>query len=567
MNGMIDIDTITRLALENGGRVNSLRELILILAMQGKLEAQNPNDETAETMLLRIREKYLGDHKAKKSKKKRLPDFKMLKESDHPHKLPNGWAWVKLSSVGDINPRSNLTDKTQVGFVSMSLIQDGYVNKHSFQVREWSEVKRGYTHFQEGDVGVAKITPCFENRKSCVFQNLPNGKGAGTTELYIFRDSYNVFDPDFLVMYFKTESFISNGKREMTGTAGHKRIPRSYFAETPMPLPPLAEQKRITAKLKKLMKQHDLLDEKIKEKYENNCLAHVGLMKLLLSSSNADAFATPWKAIHSNFDLFYSVKENVEELKKAILILAMQGRLVRQDPTDDPAVNIVKTIRKIHPFKKSQSKRATMTGSLNDDKDGNKIPTSWVWSSIGDIAIHNTGKTLNRAKNIGKMRNYITTSNLYWGHFELGPLRQMPIEDKEMDRFTAIKGDLLICEGGEAGRAAVWDKDYGICFQNHIHRVRLLGDINPYFVYLYFRKLSYTGEIDQYRRGLTILNMSSRSLTSIPIPLPPLEEQSRIVDAVEHLSGICDNLINNMDEASVQSANLLDAIVRQVAAL
>lgn len=567
MSGMINVDTITQIALDGEGRIDSLRELILSLAVQGKLEAQDPNDESAEIMLHRKREKYLRNSKVNKSNKKRFPDFKILKEADHPYKLPNGWAWVKLSSVGEINPRSKLADKMQVGFVTMSLIQDGYVNKHGFQVREWSDVKRGYTHFHDGDIGVSKITPCFENRKSCVFRNLPNGKGAGTTELYIFRNSYGVYDMDFLVMYFKTESYISNGKQKMTGTAGQKRIPRSYFEDTPVPLPPLAEQKRIAANLKQLMRQQDTLDDKIKERYEKNCNAHSGIIKLLLSSDNADSFATSWKVIYNNFDLFYTIKENVEELIKAILILAMRGKLVRQDPNDDPAINIIKAIRKEYGINDSQSKRATLTSSLVERKEEHRIPKNWVWSSIGNIATHNTGKTLNRARNSGKMRDYITTSNLYWGRFELGPLRQMPIEDDEMERFTAEKGDLLICEGGEAGRAAVWDKDYGICFQNHIHRVRLLGNINPYFISLYFRKLSYTGEIDQFRRGLTILNMSSRSLASIPIPLPPLQEQGRIVDAVEHLSGICDKLINNMDEASVQKDGLLDAIVRQVGAL
>ncbi|KAA6308836.1 hypothetical protein EZS27_039569 [termite gut metagenome] len=114
-----------------------------------------------------------------------------------------------------------------------------------------------------------------------------------------------------------------------------------------------------------------------------------------------------------------------------------------------------------------------------------EIPESWVWCKIGNITTHNTGKTLDKEKNKGLLRKYITTSNLYWGYFELTEIREMPIEDEELERCRAIKGDLLICEGGEAGRSAIWTFDNPICFQNHIHRMRPLADISPYYIYFY----------------------------------------------------------------------------------
>ncbi len=245
--------------------VEDLKKAILTLAMKGKLVDQDSNEESATVLLQCLREKNSDKGKADKRTDMQLPDFSPLKESDQPSQLPNGWVWVKLSSVGEINPRNKLDDDSQVGFVPMSLIQDGYANKHSFQIKMWSEVKKGFTHFQEGDIGVAKITPCFENRKSCVFRNLPNGKGAGTTELHIYRDTYNVFDPEFMLLYFKTESFISIGMSKMTGTAGQQRIPKSFFAKTHIPLPPLAEQKRIVQSVTKFLKICDGLVEKLDE--------------------------------------------------------------------------------------------------------------------------------------------------------------------------------------------------------------------------------------------------------------------------------------------------------------
>jgi type I restriction enzyme S subunit len=151
---------------------------------------------------------------------------------------------------------------------------------------------------------------------------------------------------------------------------------------------------------------------------------------------------------------------------------------------------------------------------------------------LGEITQHNSGKTLDSGRNRGILRNYITTSNLYWGYFDLQELRQMPIKEDDIERCTAIKGDLLICEGGEAGRSAVWDFDYPICFQNHIHRVRSF-EINAYYLYYYMQKIFFSGEINNYRKGMGIKNLSSQSLSSIITPLPPLSEQKRIVAEIE----------------------------------
>ncbi|SDW21127.1 restriction endonuclease subunit S [Nitrosomonas communis] len=166
----------------------------------------------------------------------------------------------------------------------------------------------------------------------------------------------------------------------------------------------------------------------------------------------------------------------------------------------------------------------------------------WEWVRFGNIAQHNSGKTLDKGRNTGKLRDYITTSNLYWGYFELENIRQMPIRDDELEKCTAKKGDLLICEGGEAGRASVWFYDNEVCFQNHIHRARFYRHVDPYFVYRFFEKLNATGEINQHRKGVGISNMSSKALASIVFPFPPLPEQRRIVGRIDQLMARCDEL-------------------------
>jgi len=164
------------------------------------------------------------------------------------------------------------------------------------------------------------------------------------------------------------------------------------------------------------------------------------------------------------------------------------------------------------------------------------IPNSWTWCRLKSICTHNAGKTLDKGRNTkGSLKKYITTSNLYWGIFDLENVREMFFEDNELEKCTAIKGDLLICEGGDVGRTAIWNYDYPICFQNHIHRVRLFGGISAQYIYHYMYLLVQGGGIEQYKKGIGIQGLSGTALGSIFIPLPPLAEQKRIVEQIDSL--------------------------------
>lgn len=147
-----------------------------------------------------------------------------------------------------LNPRNTADDSIDVGFIPMALISDGFQNKHTFNARKWSEIKQGFTHFANNDIGVAKITPCFENRKSVIFSNLPNGIGAGTTELHVIRP-YNDVLPLYVLTICKTEYFITNGIKNFTGTAGQQRISSQFVKDLLIPLPPIHEQYRIVQKI------------------------------------------------------------------------------------------------------------------------------------------------------------------------------------------------------------------------------------------------------------------------------------------------------------------------------
>ena len=238
---------------------------ILDLAIRGQLVPQDPNDEPASVLLERIRaekEELIKQGKIKRDKKESF----IFRGEDNSYYLNNGtsaidisaelpfdipasWCWEKLKDIVMINPRNKLDDNTDVAFIPMPLIEDGYSGHHTSEIRKWKEVKTGFTHFQEGDVGVAKITPCFENRKSVIFENLNNGYGAGTTELYVFRPYGKTILPQYLLAYMKSAQFIENGKHSFAGAVGQQRVSKEYVENVYFPIPPIDEQKRIVHQL------------------------------------------------------------------------------------------------------------------------------------------------------------------------------------------------------------------------------------------------------------------------------------------------------------------------------
>jgi len=243
--------------------VTKLRQAILQLAVQGKLVPQDPKDEPASVLIEKIKaekERLIKEGKIKKTKL--LPP---INPDEIPYDLPNGWKWVRLAEIGLINPRNEIGDKTKVSFVPMKLVPTELTDRVRSEIHQWEDIKKGFTHFSEGDVALAKITPCFQNRKSVVMRGLKNGLGAGTTELHIFRPLTNLIVSEYVLLYLKTPKFINEGVSKMTGSAGQKRVPKTHFSETPFPLPPFNEQKHIVAKVDELMALCDELETRLSQ--------------------------------------------------------------------------------------------------------------------------------------------------------------------------------------------------------------------------------------------------------------------------------------------------------------
>ena len=247
---------------------DGLKNKILDLAIQGKLVEQDPNDEPASVLLEKIKAEKAELVKQGKIKKNKQESY-IYKGADNRHyekigsevrditeeipfDIPENWEWCRLGNICQLNPRNTAENNLEVGFIPMTLISDGFQNKHTFNVRKWSEIKQGFTHFANNDIGIAKITPCFENRKSVIFSNLPSGIGAGTTELHVIRP-YNDVLPLYMLTICKTEYFITNGIKNFTGTAGQQRISSQFVKDLLIPLPPIQEQCLIVQKISKIL--------------------------------------------------------------------------------------------------------------------------------------------------------------------------------------------------------------------------------------------------------------------------------------------------------------------------
>jgi type I restriction enzyme, S subunit len=241
--------------------VRKLRQAWLREAMQGKLVPRPANAEVGKILSERAKEEKSKLIDEKKIRKTNL--LVEIKPEEISSSIPSHWIWVRLGDICEINPRNRADDALKAGFVPMPSVSQSYGETPKFEVRQWETIKSGFTHFADNDVIVAKITPCFENSKAGIVRDLPNGIGAGTTELYVIRGN-GVITPEFIYAFIKTREFLENGEHVMRGVAGQQRVPSEYVYKTLVPLPSLTEQMLITEKLQKLMKYCDALEANIR---------------------------------------------------------------------------------------------------------------------------------------------------------------------------------------------------------------------------------------------------------------------------------------------------------------
>ena len=388
----------------------------------------------------------------------------------------------------------------------MEKIDATYLSSFTFALKKWGEIKKGFTHFANGDVAFAKITPCFPNRKSVILKDLPNGVGAGTTELRVLRRYGNTIILEYLLFFLESPYFVDEAT--FKGTANQQRIITGYLEKKLFPLPPLAEQKRIVEMILQLFP--------VVESYEKS------QNKLNLLNNNIKPF-----------------------LKKSILQEAIQGRLVDQNKTDEPASVLLEKIRaeKKRLINEGKLKKSALEDSVIFKGDDNKywekrdnenvcidddlpytIPNNWVWCRMQDVISFINGRAYKKEELLssGKYKvlrvgNFFTNDTWYYSNLELP-------EDK-----YCYHGDLLYAWSASFG-PQIWNGDKTI-FHYHIWNVKyntsiLLRD------YLYYFLLADKAVIKKSTTGSTMIHVSMENMKLRFIPIPPIQEQQRIVDAI-----------------------------------
>jgi len=434
-----------------------------------------------------------------------------------PFNIPDTWEWVRLGEIYQHNTGKALNASNRSGeLLTYITTSNLYWNRFEIdslremyfsesEIEKCTATKGDLLVCEGGDIGRAAIWPYDTDIRIQNHIHRLRPYSEICTEYY-----YYIF------FFYKHAGWIGGkgiGIQGLSANALHALL---------FPLPPLSEQYRIVTKIKEF---EPLLDKYAQaEKRLNN--------------------------LNTQFP---------DLLKKSILQEAVQGKLVPQDPTDEPASILLERIRaekeqlikagKIKRdkhesviFRRDNSHYEKLDGIERciDDELPFEIPESWKWVRLGSVFQHNTGKALNAANRSGKKKPYITTSNLYWGRFELDKLKEMFFTEAEIERCTATKGDLLVCEGGDIGRAAIWPYDYDICIQNHIHRLRAYAPVCTKFFYYLFYLYKNAGWIGG--KGIGIQGLSSNAIHLLLFPLPPLAEQEKIVEEIEKVFPVVSGL-------------------------
>ncbi|MGQ2916748.1 MULTISPECIES: restriction endonuclease subunit S [Rhizobium] len=545
-----------------------LRRFILDLAVRGKLVPQDFEEEPASELLKRI-----AEEKARLLKAGEIRTPKPLSAVvDVTFSIPSNWSWSQIAEIGIMTPRNDAPDALVASFVPMPLIaaEYGVANRH--EVRTWGQIKKGYTHFAEGDVGLAKITPCFENGKSTVFRNLTGGIGSGTTELHVVRPLLVV--ADYILLFWKSPHFIETGIPKMTGTAGQKRVPTDYFANSSFPLPPLAEQRRIVAKVDELMALCDELEAaRTERETKRDRLAAASLARL--NNPNPETLADDARFALDALPALTARPDQIKQLRQTILNLAVRGKLVPQDPTDEPAEELLKRIagKKTEKARKSEGRRNGLPdASLRREEE--LAPDNWTWTQLGAVALSMRYGTSVKCDYGTKGAPVLRIPNVSGGRVSLDDIKFGSLSPSEMEDLSLREGDILLIRSNGSleivGRAAVVTPDAaGMSFAGYLVRLRTdPTEIDPAYIWLALQSSEVRDQIEQpIRSAVGLKNVNLTEFGALTFRLPPLAEQHRIVAKVDELMALCDHLGTSLTSVDETRKKLLDTLLAEALSL
>ena len=404
----------------------------------------------------------------------------------YPYLLPNGWEWCNLEDIVCELKYGTSEKSLSVGKIAVlrmgNITNVGTIDYSNLVYSSNNEDIKLYS-LEKDDLLFNRTNSSEWVGKTAIYKKEQPAIYAG----YLIRIRPILIFSDYLNTVMNSSYYRNWCYNVKTDAVNQSNINAQKLSQLMIPIPPLKEQERIVVEVTKWI---SLIDT--------------------IKNSKEDLQTT------------------IKQAKSKILNLAIHGKLVPQDPNDEPAIELLKRI--------------------NPDFtpcDNGHYPVGWIETILGELFSHNTGKALNSSNKEGIFKDYLTTSNVYWNKFDFTAIKQMPFKESELNKYTVTKGDLLVCEGGDIGRSAIWNYDYDICIQNHIHRLRPKIDLCVPFYYYTFAYLKENNLIGG--KGIGLLGLSSNALHKIEMPLPPLAEQQRIVQKIEELFSVLDNIQNALE--------------------
>lgn len=538
--------------------IKKLRELILTLAMRGKLVPQDPNEQPASDLLQEIEaEKQRLVKEGQIKKPKPLPP---VAEEEKPYALPQGWEWVRLRDIchdwGQRVPNSRFT------YIDVSAIDNKSGRIAEAQIIGASDApSRARKIVHPGDVVYSTVRPYLLNVAIIEREYVP--EPIASTAFAVLH-SYNGVLNRFVFRYLRSPIFISYVERTQKGVA-YPAINDGDFFSGLFSLPPSDEQHRIVAKIDELMARCDELEKLRTAQQGARLTVHAAAIKQLLNIAEPAQHQRAQAFLAEHFGELYTVKENVAELRKAILQLAVMGKLVPQDPNDQPASELLKEIEveKQRLVKEGKIKKPKPLPPVTEEEKPHALPKGWEWVRLGELGITQTGTTppSKDRESYGYHIPFIGPGDIknngidYSGNglSERGLLK---------GRLIDAKSVLMVCIGGSIGKHAIADQD--ITCNQQINTLTPYKPISEKYFFHIMASAYFQNAVIGQAGGSATPIINKQKWSGIPVPLTSVSEQHRIVTRIDQLMALCDTLDQQIDAATTKQAELLGAVIAQV---
>ncbi|MBE3717617.1 restriction endonuclease subunit S [Vibrio parahaemolyticus] len=550
--------------------VKKLRELILELAVRGKLVPQDPNDEPASLLLERIaaeKAQLVKDKKIKKPKK--LPK---IKKEEAPFKLPKGWSFSRLEDLCELITKGSSPKWQGVSYTENP--EDVlFVTSENVGAFELLLENRKYVEKKFNDIEPRSIL-----RKEDFLMNIV-GASIGRTALYDIDDLANInqavclirsfpqqVSTRFFLTFFNSLTCVSYMYDKQVENA-RPNLSMGNISKFVIPVPPIHEQHRIVAKVDELMALCDQLEQQTEASIEAHQVLVTTLLDTLTNSADADELMQNWARISEHFDTLFSTEESIDQLKQTILQLAVMGKLVPQDPSDEPAAELLKRIadEKAQLVKDKKIKKQKALPPISEDEKPFELPNGWEWCRLPDLGELARGKSKHRPRNdpklyengniplvqtgdVARANGTILTYTAKYNEFGLAQSQLWP------------KGTLCITIAANIADTATLGFD--ACFPDSVVGYTPYDKEIPTVYFDYFIKTA-KENLERFAPSTAQKNINLEILSNVLVPCPPMQQFPRIVEKVNLLLGICDELKERLKESQMSQLQLTDAIVEQ----